>query len=68
MSPYRGSDEDLEREITTVQGLVRVRLRRASSDLHELETALRDLRRELRRRRQAVAGTTEEATPELASS
>jgi hypothetical protein len=51
MSPYRGSDAELEREIAAVRGLVPVRVRRASEDLRELERALADLRRELRRRR-----------------
>lgn len=51
MSPFRGPDEDLEREIAAVQRLVRVRLRRATDDLRELESALGELRRELRRRR-----------------
>ena len=53
MSGFRGSDESLDREIDTVERLVRVRLRRANDDLKELEAALRELRRE-RRRRQAV--------------
>ena len=51
MSPFRGSDEALEREVAALQGLVRVRLRHASAELRELETALTELRRELRRRR-----------------
>ena len=66
MSPYRGSDEDLEREITAVEGMVRVRLRRATADLRDLETTLRELRRELRRRRgvlvRAEAETASEST------
>jgi len=60
MAPYRGSDESLDREISTVEGLVRVRLRRANSDLRELEAILRDLRQERRRRRQSVIGPVTE--------
>jgi hypothetical protein len=67
MSPFRGSDEDLEREIAAVQGLVRVRLRRANVDLRELDEALRDLRRELRRRRASVAVLADDAVGETAS-
>jgi hypothetical protein len=56
MSPFRGSDEALEREITVLQGLVRVRLRHANAELRELEMALTELRRELRRRRVPAPG------------
>ncbi len=54
MSPYRGSDEQLEREISTVEAIARLRLRRANDDLRRLADDLSDLRRE-RRRRQATA-------------
>ncbi len=57
MSPFRASDEQLDREIIAVEGLVRVRLRRASDDLKELDAALRELRRERRRRELSEAGT-----------
>jgi len=67
MSPYRGSEEDLEREITTVEGMVRIRLRRATADLRDLETTLRELRRELRRRRGALVGAEVEASSESSS-
>jgi hypothetical protein len=67
MTPFRGSDEDLEREIATVQGMVRVRLRRANGDLRELDDALRDLRRELRRRRGSVAVAAEAEVAETGS-
>jgi hypothetical protein len=62
MSPFRGSDDDLEQEVRAVEGLVRVRLRRANDDLHELETALAELRRELKRRRLAAAQLEEAGT------
>jgi len=64
MSPFRGSDGDLDREIAAVEGLVRVRLRRANDDLRELETALKELRRERRRRREAVEVSSSELTAE----
>ena len=65
MSPYRGSDDQLDREIATVRGLVRVRLRRANDDLRELEVALDELRRERRRRQQLAvpSGTSDAASP-----
>ncbi|HYA11193.1 MAG TPA: hypothetical protein VEH10_05955 [Thermoplasmata archaeon] len=59
MSAFRGSDEDLDHEIAAVQTLVRVRLRRATTDLRELETALTDLRRERRRRQLAAVENLE---------
>ena len=64
MSAFRGSDDDLEREIATVERLVRVRLNRANRDLRELEVALDELRRERRRRRleASVATLSEEPT------
>ena len=67
MSPYRGSDEELEREIATIEGLVRVRLGRANRDLRELESSLRDLRRELRRRRSSLPVPEGETVPDSAS-
>jgi hypothetical protein len=68
MSPYRGSDDQLEREISAVQRLVHVRLRRATSDLRELEATLAELRRELKRRRIPAPVADAEPTPEVASS
>ena len=64
MSAFRGSDDDLEREIATVERLVRVRLNRANRDLRELDGALAELRRERRRRRleASVATLSEEPT------
>ena len=61
MSRFRGSDEALEREIAALRGLVRVRLDRANDDLLELDGALAELRRELRRRRATAAEPAEEA-------
>jgi hypothetical protein len=68
VSGFRGSDEDLDREITAVEQLARVRLRRANAGLRELDEALRELRRERRRRQRAAAVPVEadEAVSELA--
>ena len=60
MSPYRGSDDALEREVTTLEGMVQLRLRRANADLKDLEASLRDLKRELRRRRAQLASPAAE--------
>jgi hypothetical protein len=57
MARFRGSDEALEREVAAIQGLVRVRLRRATEELRELDEALAELRRELRRRRVPAPGS-----------
>ena len=50
MSPYRATDEQLDREITTLERMARVRLRRATSELNDLDRDLRELRRERARR------------------
>ena len=54
MSRFRGSDEQLDREIATLERIARLRVRRAAAELQELERDLRELRRE-RTRRRAVA-------------
>ena len=51
MSSFRGSDEQLDREIAAVERIARVRLRRAAAEMRELERDLRALRRERARRR-----------------
>jgi hypothetical protein len=51
MTGFRGTDEQLDREIEAVERIARIRLRRASADLRELERDLRVLRRERARRR-----------------
>ncbi|HXW66489.1 MAG TPA: hypothetical protein VEL82_01190 [Thermoplasmata archaeon] len=53
MSPFRGSDEALDREIAAVEGIVRVRVRRTGAELRALDRDLRELRRERARRRSA---------------
>jgi len=67
MTPYRGSDEALDREISAVEQLVRVRLRRANDDFRDLETVLAELRRE-RRRRQVAASTPADAPESVSAS
>ena len=50
MSSYRATDEQLDREISTLERIARVRLRRASSELNEIDKDLRELRKERARR------------------
>jgi hypothetical protein len=54
MTGFRGSDEQLDREIAALEGIARVRVRRVAADLRELERDLRELRRERARRRSSV--------------
>jgi hypothetical protein len=51
MSPFRGSNESLDREIAAVESIARVRLRRSAAELRELARDLRELKRERARRR-----------------
>ncbi len=67
MTPYRGSDDDLERELAALRRLVAIRLRHATAELRELETAVVDLRRELRRRRELGTADVGAAAPSTAS-
>lgn len=53
MTGFRGSDEQLDREIAAIEGMARVRVRRTAAELRELERDLRELRRERARRRAA---------------
>jgi hypothetical protein len=48
---FRGTDEQLDREIETVERMARVRTRRVAAELRDLERDLRELRRERARRR-----------------
>lgn len=71
MSPFRGSDDSLDREIATLERIAKVRLRRTSAEFRELERDLRELRREKVRRRGETAmpvGTETESETETASS
>ena len=60
MSPYRATDEQLDREISALEKMARVRLRRASAELNDLDRELRELRKE-RARRKAEAPVVSEA-------
>jgi len=55
MTPYRATDEQLDREIEALERVAKVRLRRASAELRELDRDLRELRRERARRNARVA-------------
>ena len=61
MSPFRGTDETLDREIETLEGMAKRRLRRYTRDLRDLDRDLADLKKERARRRAASA------VPEIAS-
>jgi hypothetical protein len=61
MSPYRATDEQIEREIAALERIGRVRLRRATAELAEIDRDLRELRRERARRRGTVAAAPDEA-------
>ena len=63
MRPFRGSDEVLDREIATLEKISKVRLRRATAELRELDRDLRELKRERARRRSAVPEPTVEGSP-----
>jgi len=59
MTGFRGSDEQLDREIETLERIARIRVRRVAGELRELDRYLRDLRQERSRRRASVATSTE---------
>jgi hypothetical protein len=65
MTGFRGSDEQLDREIAAIEGMARVRVRRVAAELHGLERELRELKRERARRRAAApdAVRAEESVP-----
>ncbi len=54
---FRGSDEQLDREIAALETIARLRLRRVTQDLSDLERDLRELRRERFRRRTTASPT-----------
>jgi len=66
MSPYRATDEQLDREISTLEQMGRVRLRRANADLNEIDRELRELRRERARRAARAAGLSAVEVPAAA--
>jgi hypothetical protein len=55
MSPFRGTDDQLDREIAAAEQIARVRLGRATRELRDLERDLRELKRE--RAKRAAQGT-----------
>ncbi|HYB77238.1 MAG TPA: hypothetical protein VEE83_00960 [Thermoplasmata archaeon] len=59
MSPYRATDEQLDREIETLERIARIRLRRAAAELNDIDKDLRDLRKERARRRAEVPAIAE---------
>ncbi len=62
MAGFRGTDEQLDREIAAIEGIARVRVRRVAAELRELEADLRELKRERARRRvraETPTGVTE---------
>jgi hypothetical protein len=50
MSTFRATDEQLDREIAALERIGRIRLRRASVELKEIDKDLRELRKERARR------------------
>lgn len=63
MSGFRGTDEELDREIAALRGMVRVRLRRTAREFAELDRDLRELGRERARRRASSAISAAESVP-----
>ncbi|HYK92617.1 MAG TPA: hypothetical protein VEY07_01060 [Thermoplasmata archaeon] len=61
MGSFRGDDDTLDREIATLEAIARVRLRRATRELNDLDRDLRALKAERARRRARalVPGTTD---------
>ncbi len=59
MSPYRGSDDQIDREIAALERIARIRLRRASTELNEIDRDLRELKRERARRRASAEVASE---------
>ncbi len=64
MSPFRGDDETLDREISTLEGMAKRRLKRYTNDLRDLDRDLSDLRKERARRRARSAIPMGEAVSE----
>ena len=61
MSPFRASDDALDREIATLEAISRVRLRRYAREMRDLDRDLREMRRERVRRRAAAGELASEA-------
>jgi septal ring factor EnvC (AmiA/AmiB activator) len=68
MSGFRGSDEQLDREIASLERIARVRTRRAATELRDLDRDLRELRRERARRKASeLVGETVSETSSIES-
>jgi len=67
MSPYRATDEQIDREIATLERMGRVRLRRATAELNDIDRELRELRRERARRAARAAEMTTVEVPAAAA-
>ena len=67
MAGFRGDDDTLDREIETLEAMARIRLRRASRELNDLDRDLRALKAERARRkaRGHVPGVTESAAVQV---
>ncbi len=63
MAPFRGNDEQLDREIATLEEIARLRVRRVGRELRDLDRDLRDLKRERARRRAQIATRIEATEP-----
>ncbi len=64
MSPFRGSDEELDREIGALAGILDVRRRRATHEVRGLQRDLADLLKERRRRKgEGIPVEAEPAAP-----
>jgi hypothetical protein len=50
MTSFRATDEQLDREITALERIAKVRMRRAAAELKDLDKDLRELRKEKARR------------------
>ncbi|MGA7861420.1 MAG: hypothetical protein WCB19_06145 [Thermoplasmata archaeon] len=64
MTPFRGSDECLDREIETLEGIARVRVRRVARELRDIDKDLMELRRERARRRASSEAPISESVRE----
>jgi hypothetical protein len=63
MSRFRASDEALEREIVELERIARLRVRRAVSEMQDLDRDLRELKRERARRRAEALEVTPASAP-----
>lgn len=57
MGAFRGDDETLEKEIVALEGIVRVRLKRVSAEMNDLDRDLKALKAERARRRARADAT-----------